>query len=150
MEKTNKELVIAGHELAKTLSADTPLIEIAKFVSDLATRLDVQTVLAQQLAAQNTAAMDIVGRLIGQYSCAGYHAVQNSNNPAQSLLYDAMQVEKVTATAEWLNDVRAQGADMVLRSILVSDCDDFSDAPAICAQISRLLKAGNIHAGEKS
>ncbi len=62
----------------------------------------------QQLAAQNTAAMDIVGRLIGQYSCAGYHAVQNSNNPAQSLLYDAMQVEKLEATDAWLNEVRAQ------------------------------------------
>lgn len=126
MEKTNKELVAAGHELAKTLSADTPLIEIAKFVSELATRLDVQVVLAQQLAAQNVAAMDVVVRLIGQYSFAGYHAVQNSNNPPQSLLYDAVQVEKITATYAWLNDLRANGADAFSADCLrkSKDCID--------------------------
>lgn len=53
----NKELVNAGHELAKAISNDTPLIEIAKMVSDLATQLDVQTARANVLADDNAKAM---------------------------------------------------------------------------------------------
>ncbi|MDD9222276.1 hypothetical protein [Enterobacter kobei] len=53
----NKELVNAGHELAKAISNDTPLIEIAKMVSNLATQLDVQTARANVLADDNAKAM---------------------------------------------------------------------------------------------
>ncbi|MFB4541798.1 hypothetical protein ACE3J1_17980 [Enterobacter hormaechei subsp. steigerwaltii] len=49
----NKELVNAGHELAKAISNDTPLIEIAKMVSNLATQLDVQLARSNALAAEN-------------------------------------------------------------------------------------------------
>jgi len=64
------------------------------------------------LAAENAFRGEIIDRLIGQYSAAGYHAVQNSLNPAQSLLYDAMQVLKQTATNTYLNSVRAEGVAM--------------------------------------
>ncbi|MCK0554499.1 hypothetical protein KFO32_15735 [Pantoea ananatis] len=37
---SGKELVAAGHQFAKSLDADAPMIEVAKLVSDLATRLD--------------------------------------------------------------------------------------------------------------
>lgn len=49
----NKELIKAGHELAKAISNDTPLIEIAKMVSNLATQLDVQLARSNALAAEN-------------------------------------------------------------------------------------------------
>ena len=52
-----KELIKAGHELAKAISNDTPLIEIAKMVSNLATQLDVQTARANVLAKENAKAM---------------------------------------------------------------------------------------------
>lgn len=52
---TNKELVAAGQAFAKAQYADAPLTEIAKLVSDLATRLDVITVLSDVLAAENLA-----------------------------------------------------------------------------------------------
>ena len=64
------------------------------------------------LAAENAAREEIIGRLIGQYSAAGYHAVQNSLNPAQSLLYDAMQVLKQPVTDAYLNAMRAEGVIM--------------------------------------
>lgn len=53
----NKELINAGHALAKAISNDTPLIEIAKMVSNLATQLDVQTARANVLANDNAKAM---------------------------------------------------------------------------------------------
>lgn len=46
-----KELVRAGHEFAAEMGADTPLIEIAKLVSRLATELDVQLSRANTLAS---------------------------------------------------------------------------------------------------
>lgn len=64
------------------------------------------------LASEGAARGGIIERLIGQYSAAGYHAVQNSLNPAQSLLYDAMQVLKQPATDTYLNSLRAEGVEL--------------------------------------
>lgn len=58
---TNKELVAAGHAFAIGQGADAPLTEIAKLVSDLATRLDVMTVRADVLAAENAALKNGIG-----------------------------------------------------------------------------------------
>lgn len=41
--QSNKELVTVGHQLAKALSSDTPIIDIAKILSRLAERLDCTT-----------------------------------------------------------------------------------------------------------
>lgn len=51
----NKHLISVGHELAATMTADTPIIEIAKLVTRLATALDVQTALVAQLTEQRDA-----------------------------------------------------------------------------------------------
>ncbi|PVY85612.1 hypothetical protein [Pantoea ananatis] len=47
--KSNKELVEAGHQFAKALDADMPLTEIANLVSALATRLDCAIVRGDEL-----------------------------------------------------------------------------------------------------
>jgi len=44
--KSNKEVVAAGHQFAKNISMETPLIEMAKMVAELSSRLDVATVRA--------------------------------------------------------------------------------------------------------
>lgn len=56
----NKELVAVGHQFAKAMSADTPIIDMAKIVSRLAERLDCTTAalremtkLRDALAAEN-------------------------------------------------------------------------------------------------
>ncbi|MHB9318834.1 hypothetical protein ACP3TG_06890 [Phytobacter diazotrophicus] len=51
------------------------------------------------LQSRNAACEDIICRLVGQYSASGLHAIQNSLNPAQSLLYDALQLMKDSSTA---------------------------------------------------
>lgn len=65
------------------------------------------------LAAENVARGEIIERLIGQYSASGFHAIQNSLNPAQSLLYDALQVMRQPATDAFLAEARAQGMESV-------------------------------------
>ncbi|AXF59313.1 hypothetical protein DVA43_07030 [Leclercia sp. W6] len=58
----NKELVAVGHQFAKAMSSDTPIIDIAKMLTRLAERLDCTTAALHatqaqrdQLAAENAA-----------------------------------------------------------------------------------------------
>lgn len=51
----NKELVDVGHHLAKALSSDTPIIDIAKVLSRLAERLDCTTAVLRETAKQRDA-----------------------------------------------------------------------------------------------
>nr|WP_238329293.1 hypothetical protein [Pantoea vagans] len=50
--KSNKEVVAAGHQFAKNIGMDTPLIEMAKMVTELATRLDLTTVRANLMTRE--------------------------------------------------------------------------------------------------
>ena len=59
----NKELVKFGHALAKAISNDTPLIEIAKMVSNLAIQLDVQIARSNQLSIALEAAEKRIAEL---------------------------------------------------------------------------------------
>ncbi|WP_105571390.1 hypothetical protein [Cronobacter sakazakii] len=52
MHSENNELVKAGHELAKCLDSNTPLIDIAKMIVRLADKLDVTTAALREKAAQ--------------------------------------------------------------------------------------------------
>lgn len=90
------------------------------------------------LAAENAIRGEIIDRLIGQYSAAGYHAVKNSQNPAQSLMYDAMQVLKQPATCTYLNSVRAEGVAMVKTHPAISLCS----LTHVCEEIAAQLLAG--------
>lgn len=66
-----KELVAAGHAFAKAIGMDTPLIEIAKMMAELATRLDCALVRGDELEKQRDALAaenDILKRGIGFFS----------------------------------------------------------------------------------
>lgn len=49
---SNKELVAVGHQFAKAMSTDTPIIDMAKIVSRLAERLDCTTAALHATQAQ--------------------------------------------------------------------------------------------------
>lgn len=50
-----KELVAVGHQFAKAMSADTPIIDMAKIVSRLAERLDCTTAALREMTKQRDA-----------------------------------------------------------------------------------------------
>ncbi|EOG6131042.1 hypothetical protein ACLF4G_000082 [Cronobacter sakazakii] len=52
MHSENNELVKAGHELAKCLDSNTPLLDIAKLLSKMATQLDVTTAALREKTKQ--------------------------------------------------------------------------------------------------
>jgi hypothetical protein len=87
MRLTKEQLIAAAHAAAKYLPAAS-----ADIMKELANRLDVTSVALSEALEQRKALIvenerrgDIVGRLIGQYSAAGLHAVQGSLNPGESL-----------------------------------------------------------------
>lgn len=49
---SNDELIAAGHELAKCLDSNTPLLDIAKLLSKMATQLDVTTAAMREKTKQ--------------------------------------------------------------------------------------------------
>lgn len=65
------ELVRAGHEFAALMSSNTPIIEIAKLVSRLATQLDVQSAMVRQLT-RSTAIIDIIEERQRQQTVKGF------------------------------------------------------------------------------
>ncbi|YCH28995.1 hypothetical protein M1D48_12360 [Erwinia sp. D4-22] len=56
-ELSNKELVKAGHQFAKAMGMDTPLIEIAKMIAELASRLDCALAAAAEAGKQRDAVL---------------------------------------------------------------------------------------------
>jgi len=52
---SNKELVAVGHQFAKALSSDTPIMDMAKMFTRLAERLDCTTAALRETAKQRDA-----------------------------------------------------------------------------------------------
>ncbi|WP_312453240.1 hypothetical protein [Pseudescherichia sp.] len=110
----NKELVAAGHQFARLMSSDMPLIDIAKMITRLAERLDCTTAALREtvkqrdaLTSDNVARAEIIGQLVWQYSASGIKPVQKSLNPASALLFDALEVLRQPATAAAVNELKA-------------------------------------------
>ncbi|WP_105629704.1 hypothetical protein [Cronobacter malonaticus] len=118
----NDELIAAGHELAKCLDSNTPLLDIAKLLSKMATQLDVTTAAlrektkqCEQLAAENAKLADCAN-----FYRLGFKPVRGSfgieYRPTEQLLDDcgntALDAIKTPATDAFLREVRAQGVDM--------------------------------------
>lgn len=116
-QKSNKELVAAGHAFAKAQGAEAPLTEIAKLVSDLATRLDVITVLSNVLTAENLALKTYIdgecyveSKRTGVYTCAG---INKPESPTTDVI---------------LKEVRAEGVEMYAQTLRRKQEDAFTES----------------------
>jgi len=142
-----KELVAAGHAFAKAIGMDTPLIEIAKMVSVLATRLDCALVRGDELqkerdtlAAENAALTGFI-----QKDCCVYRGGIVVNAEAY--------VPETPATAAYLNSVRADAVEAFAhQQRVIAD-----STPAAAFQRDRRFAAGlaedfaaQLRAGEPS
>lgn len=112
----NKELINAGHALAKAISNDTPLIEIAKMVSNLATQLDVQLARSNALAAENAGLMSAHPQPFGPVMMKALDAYEKHQDETPEtgmldaffILRDSIRVD-TAATSAFLAEVRASG-----------------------------------------
>lgn len=133
-----KELIAKARTTAETLPPAA-----AKLMNEMADRIDIQYAALcealkykEHLTAENLASRDIIERLIGQYSAAGLHAIQNSLNPGQALLYDALQVLRSTATELPPECIpgETQAVTTTSKSDICSKCNDGTrDGCSSCA-----------------
>ncbi len=106
--KSNKEIVAAGHSFAKNLPADTGLMDMAKMVSELATRLDVANVRATVMAGEVLRINSIMPDAIAALNATGDHMslVANLNaamvTPAANEWIKALQAEAVVQTRKYV------------------------------------------------
>lgn len=120
----NKELVAVGHDFAKALSTDTPIIDIAKILTRLAERLDCTTAALREKGKQ----CDALAAEVYDLKHPGTYLPSKRDTPALDVFLDEM---------------RAQGADECVRQLVISDADDdFCDAPNVCAMVAHQLRKG--------
>lgn len=167
MTNKTKELVAAGHALAKELHC----AESAALVRELATQLDLQRVRADTLAADNENALAVLKEANQTVlrAKASFEDIEAKNAAlvaelsAVETIYDAavlitsehyeqcpVEVQKmirllavlqIPAYKSFLAEVRAQGADECVRQLVISDAaDDFCDAPNVCAMVAHRFR----------
>lgn len=149
--KSNKELVEAGHQFAKALDADMPLTEIAKLVSALSTRLDCAIVrgneLQQKLDAMAAEVNGIREQAEDVYAAGYRHGHLNTVDgcayatPVEDEFYhNALQVMlevETPATDAYLNSVRAEGIHFAANRMLAAwECGFINDTPEQAHDIS--------------
>ncbi|WP_246877226.1 hypothetical protein [Pantoea ananatis] len=158
--KSNKELVEAGHQFAKALDADMPLTEIAKLVSALSARLDCAIVRGDELqqkldamAAENSAlkcsfhpenlpeeAVDAVNSTAqfdwDSNDCGFWTWVVNDDDVAKAVIC-AMAPPQTPATDAYRNSVRAEGIHFAANRMLAAwECGFINDTPEQAHDIS--------------
>ena len=98
--KSNKELVKAGHAFAANLSADTGLMDMAKMVTDLATRLDVANARANVMAGEVLRFNALIPGVIEVLQSAGDHTI--------CLIADLNEAMLTPTTDKWIKELHAQ------------------------------------------
>lgn len=148
-----KELVAAGHAFAKAIGMDTPLIEIAKMVSVLATRLDCALVRGDEiqmqrdaLAAENAALRKAHPQPFGPIMMQALDAYEKDRDqePETGMLNAFFILrESITITSQqtdaYLNSVRADELGKVAALINLSADKKQSEGYADCARDRRDL-----------
>ncbi len=129
---SNKELVAVGHQFAKAMSSDTPIIDMAKIVSRLAERLDCTTLALREMTKQRDALAAenaVLKELIEQHAvsiavCPNCSHEEPSETDDIVALYRSIETP---ATDAFLAEVRAQGVELFTREMHA----DISEADAI-------------------
>lgn len=110
MTDNNKHLVRIGHEFAAAMSDDTPIITIAKMVTELASALDVQTARSDALAVDNSALNKFI-----KDDCWIW------DDKSEEYFDAADCMPETPATDAWVNEQRAAGVEMFAAHLRTND-----------------------------
>lgn len=97
--KSNREVVKAGHKFSKALTVETALIDIAKMISDLATRLDVANTRANVMAGEVLRLNALIPGVIKVLQSVGDH---------DSLIADLNEAMITPTSDQWIKELHAQ------------------------------------------
>ena len=110
MTDNNKHLVRVGHEFAAAMSDDTPIITIAKMVTELASALDVQSARSDALAVENAALKSVIGECQGYFIAGIRNTIRPTNEGYLHMRCDTV-ADETPATDAWVNEQRAAGVE---------------------------------------
>lgn len=97
--KSNKEVVAASHQFAKNIGKETSLMDMAKLVIELASRLDVATVRANLMAGEVLRINSVLPDTITALQVAG----------ADMTLIDDLNAALATpASDQWIRTLRGE------------------------------------------
>ncbi|ELY2914009.1 hypothetical protein SNQ44_002174 [Cronobacter sakazakii] len=117
----NDELIAAGHELAKCLDSNTPLLDIAKMIVRLADKLDVTTLAlrektkqCEQLAAENAAL-----KSWAEKRAKSDDALEQERYSTLKIDYRQRMLSNIQtpATDAFLSEVRAKGVEEFVKRL---------------------------------
>jgi hypothetical protein len=150
-QKTSRELVKAGHALANTFGTDSPLLEVAKLISDISTRLDVAVVrgneLQQKLDAVVAEAAYLRDEIKTHSQSTHFCEVCGKDDPCKNDDVCWSLKHPMPATDAILNAVRAEGAEM-FGNLTIKIGEDEKDDSIIYAGKQALLFANKLRAGD--
>lgn len=131
MECKVNELVKRGHDQAAELKSSCGAVDVrdvAQFISDLATQLDVQLARSNTLASENAGLKDGVNKAIEDIQCFydsyAWHVSEDGESETAVVALDdakgsiehfALSV-KTPATDAFMAEVRAQGVDAAIEA----------------------------------
>ena len=122
------------------MSDDTPIITIAKMVTELASALDMQSARSDALAAENAALKHAMAVTMEHVSVMD----TGQAGVAAMIINDALHNSETPSTDAWVNEQRAVGAEMCVKALVTSDDDSFEDAPNICASVAAQLRGSQV------
>lgn len=106
--KSNKEVVAAGHQFAKNLGKETSLMDMAKLIIELSSRLDVATVRANLMAAEVLRINSVLPDTINALQAAG----------ADMTLIDDLNAALATpACDQWIRTLRGEALGEARRAV---------------------------------
>ncbi|ELY4803996.1 hypothetical protein SM093_000956 [Cronobacter malonaticus] len=115
----NDELIAAGHELAKCLDSNTPLIDIAKLLSKIATQLDVTTAALREKTKQCDELANELNAVEAIHNDAVFITDDHYDQcpPQVQKIIRKLAVMVLPSTDAFLREVRAQGVESGIKTI---------------------------------
>lgn len=106
--KSNKEVVAAGHQFAKNLGKETSVMDMAKLIIELASRLDVATVRASLMASEVLRINSVLPETISALQAGG----------ADLTLIDDLNAALATpACDQWIRTLRGEAIGEARRAV---------------------------------
>ncbi|EOD8411247.1 hypothetical protein QL189_08980 [Cronobacter turicensis] len=144
----NDELIAAGHELAKCLDSNTPLLDIAKMIVRLADKLDVTTLelrektkQCEQLAAENAAL-----KSWAEKRAKSDDALEQERYSTLKIDYRQRMLSNIQtpATDAFIAELRAEGVEALRDSITQIEArpEDTIDLHHYCTDFAAQLRQG--------
>lgn len=136
-EMNNDELIAAGHELAKRLDNNTPLMDIAKMIVRLADKLGVTTAALREKTKQCDELANELNAVEAIHNDAVFITDEHYDQcpPEVQKIIRKLAVMVLPATDAFLREVRAQGVDMFAKHIALYNSNAESHAKKFSSEL---------------